>query len=139
MPQRVRYEQDGVDDASTIERLADGLAREGRLNGLEHILGPQAHGCQRLRLEIDRYGGRTALAFELQIHEARFLAKRGHDLIPDAVQRIQILAEHLDGDLRRAAGQAFADAVAEEDRKSTRLNSSHGYISYAVFCLKKKK
>src|SRR2546429_3658403 len=27
----------------------------------------------------------------------------------------------------------------DEDRKSTRLNSSHGYISYAVFCLKKKK
>src|SRR2546422_2231400 len=27
----------------------------------------------------------------------------------------------------------------EKDRKSTRLNSSHGYISYAVFCLKKKK
>src|SRR5687768_17888655 len=26
-----------------------------------------------------------------------------------------------------------------QDRKSTRLNSSHGYISYAVFCLKKKK
>src|SRR5256884_6290516 len=30
----------------------------------------------------------------------------------------------------------LADSV---DRKSTRLNSSHGYISYAVFCLKKKK
>src|SRR5687768_14320083 len=29
--------------------------------------------------------------------------------------------------------------LALEDRKSTRLNSSHGYISYAVFCLKKKK
>src|SRR2546422_2024025 len=28
---------------------------------------------------------------------------------------------------------------ANRDRKSTRLNSSHGYISYAVFCLKKKK
>src|SRR2546429_1412249 len=27
----------------------------------------------------------------------------------------------------------------QQDRKSTRLNSSHGYISYAVFCLKKKK
>src|SRR2546422_6211558 len=27
--------------------------------------------------------------------------------------------------------------IDEEDRKSTRLNSSHGYISYAVFCLKK--
>src|SRR5438034_3611035 len=30
-------------------------------------------------------------------------------------------------------------AVAERDRKSTRLNSSHTVISYAVFCLKKKK
>src|SRR2546429_9872084 len=29
--------------------------------------------------------------------------------------------------------------VGAEDRKSTRLNSSHGYISYAVFCLKQKK
>src|SRR2546422_4925565 len=29
--------------------------------------------------------------------------------------------------------------VQDVDRKSTRLNSSHGYISYAVFCLKKKK
>src|SRR5205809_2393219 len=29
--------------------------------------------------------------------------------------------------------------TARIDRKSTRLNSSHGYISYAVFCLKKKK
>src|SRR2546422_7227376 len=29
--------------------------------------------------------------------------------------------------------------VVAQDRKSTRLNSSHGYISYAVFCLKKKK
>src|SRR2546422_6413969 len=28
---------------------------------------------------------------------------------------------------------------AGQDRKSTRLNSSHGYISYAVFCLKKKR
>src|SRR2546422_3385930 len=32
-----------------------------------------------------------------------------------------------------------AIAVRRRDRKSTRLNSSHGYISYAVFCLKKKK
>src|SRR2546429_5368682 len=32
-----------------------------------------------------------------------------------------------------------AHLVKQGDRKSTRLNSSHGYISYAVFCLKKKK
>src|SRR2546422_7315054 len=35
--------------------------------------------------------------------------------------------------------QERAPPLLEGDRKSTRLNSSHGYISYAVFCLKKKK
>src|SRR3989449_5720881 len=34
---------------------------------------------------------------------------------------------------------AALQADLSQDRKSTRLNSSHGYISYAVFCLKKKK
>src|SRR5688572_32466760 len=32
-----------------------------------------------------------------------------------------------------------ADSIPDRDRKSTRLNSSHSQISYAVFCLKKKK
>src|SRR5437588_7063880 len=34
---------------------------------------------------------------------------------------------------------ALIGAIREEDRKSTRLNSSHTVISYAVFCLKKKR
>src|SRR2546422_1181140 len=34
---------------------------------------------------------------------------------------------------------AALGAGTKQDRKSTRLNSSHGYISYAVFCLKKKQ
>src|SRR3989449_5120177 len=34
---------------------------------------------------------------------------------------------------------ALSHLPKTSDRKSTRLNSSHGYISYAVFCLKKKK
>src|SRR5687768_17962562 len=38
----------------------------------------------------------------------------------------------------RVAGRRGQGARRGEDRKSTRLNSSHGYISYAVFCLKKK-
>src|SRR2546429_3021928 len=38
---------------------------------------------------------------------------------------------------RRSSERAALPAGS--DRKSTRLNSSHGYISYAVFCLKKKK
>src|SRR2546429_4580145 len=47
--------------------------------------------------------------------------------------------------VQRAHRPAPADAGRlqddrpHRDRKSTRLNSSHGYISYAVFCLKKKK
>src|SRR2546429_4644560 len=36
-------------------------------------------------------------------------------------------------------GQLETSFLSIRDRKSTRLNSSHGYISYAVFCLKKKK
>src|SRR3712207_7012594 len=42
--------------------------------------------------------------------------------------------------LRLAHGDAVVLAqLADQDRKSTRLNSSHANISYAVFCLKKKK
>src|SRR3712207_7615630 len=40
------------------------------------------------------------------------------------------------GDARRLAGD---ERPGRQDRKSTRLNSSHANISYAVFCLKKKK
>src|SRR2546422_6166244 len=48
-----------------------------------------------------------------------------------------------EGGVRHAGGDArvlqLDDAERHDaDRKSTRLNSSHGYISYAVFCLKKK-
>src|SRR2546430_9236726 len=39
----------------------------------------------------------------------------------------------------RASRQEGAHSPASRDRKSTRLNSSHSQISYAVFCLKKKK
>src|SRR2546422_8430799 len=47
-------------------------------------------------------------------------------------------AQRPGGDLNRTAQWRVIDTVGG-DRKSTRLNSSHGYISYAVFCLKKKK
>src|SRR2546422_2080256 len=40
---------------------------------------------------------------------------------------------------RRTRTQPPGTGSPRIDRKSTRLNSSHGYISYAVFCLKKKK
>src|SRR2546422_6885129 len=43
----------------------------------------------------------------------------------------------LDGPVPLLGSRSAGDRPA--DRKSTRLNSSHGYISYAVFCLKKKR
>src|SRR2546429_1829841 len=51
-------------------------------------------------------------------------------VVPEPYTSSALLAEEV---LRRRD-----DPSLFEDRKSTRLNSSHGYISYAVFCLKKK-
>src|SRR2546427_7092219 len=54
------------------------------------------------------------------------------------------ILEQLGGQLERVAALLrgefpLHEVHEEEDRKSTRLNSSHSQISYAVFCLKKKK
>src|SRR3712207_7574256 len=78
-----------------------------------------------------------------------------HDALPIYARQRLALAAVPDGlaerRLRRQQpGQREVDGVAgpadrdvgvdpDEDRKSTRLNSSHANISYAVFCLKKKK
>src|SRR5205814_8375404 len=62
------------------------------------------------------------------------LRARSHLPAPDQMCRDQ-LDGHDGDDHRRQIG----DEIVEADRKSTRLNSSHLGISYAVFCLKKKK
>src|SRR2546422_3290355 len=49
------------------------------------------------------------------------------------------MAQAIHTALARAHADGEPVVAAVGDRKSTRLNSSHGYISYAVFCLKKKK
>src|SRR5688500_19645871 len=64
------------------------------------------------------------------------------DALDDQLQRTVRLAGRRGAARARApACGAFACELAEvrQDRKSTRLNSSHLVISYAVFCLKKKK
>src|SRR5688572_32338253 len=57
-----------------------------------------------------------------------------------AVRDFEKAADALGGMFRHADERAAEDLPVElQDRKSTRLNSSHSQISYAVFCLKKKK
>src|SRR2546422_5595921 len=51
---------------------------------------------------------------------------------------ILLQADRRRGDVEHVHEGARLGVHREQDRKSTRLNSSHGYISYAVFCLKKK-
>src|SRR2546430_13551295 len=59
--------------------------------------------------------------------------------LPDHLIKKGARIEGLGGrELFERSGQARAQS-ARTDRKSTRLNSSHSQISYAVFCLKKKK
>src|SRR5258708_11362726 len=53
---------------------------------------------------------------------------------------VELLAMHVGGAKTGDVGMSRSDEFAVgTDRKSTRLNSSHQIISYAVFCLKKKK
>src|SRR3712207_8632741 len=70
-----------------------------------------------------------------------------HDALPICEHHPPQVRAHAGGDVRGGAPLApgrggaadGADRAADRDRKSTRLNSSHANISYAVFCLKKKK
>src|SRR3989449_1859813 len=78
------------------------------------------------------------------VRQAALRADAGRDR-PDEERRRAPRAED-QGRARAAPAPGAARARprssargARRDRKSTRLNSSHGYISYAVFCLKKKK
>src|SRR5205809_7840303 len=57
-----------------------------------------------------------------------------HDALPIYIPADRLMRK----DLTMIGNLAYTTA-SWKDRKSTRLNSSHGYISYAVFCLKKKK
>src|SRR5690349_23041922 len=64
------------------------------------------------------------------------------DLVGVAVHLVHLRAEHAAvarHQLQRVEQRHAEHQLEQRDRKSTRLNSSHVEISYAVFCLKKKK
>src|SRR5690349_22473882 len=83
---------------------------------------------------IDHHRWTERLDRHVRITEGH--ADRGHAAIDCNLEVVEAVADH------HAAGDiaaSEADGSNQIDRKSTRLNSSHVEISYAVFCLKKKK
>src|SRR2546429_8691137 len=81
----------------------------------------------------------TTEIYTLSLHDALPISSTGTLLY---VQLDYFRVARDPGAIPRGAHQRPADSSqdgSKTDRKSTRLNSSHGYISYAVFCLKKKK
>src|SRR5438445_8668846 len=92
----------------------------------------------------------TTEIYTLSLHDAlpicrvRSAEDRRRHLVGDRRERVadDLLRDRVDARRRAHARSRISVSVAASrrtDRKSTRLNSSHANISYAVFCLKKKK
>src|SRR2546429_4950853 len=62
-----------------------------------------------------------------------------YDQIRFDTSAVPLKTRSMVGLLPLIAAEVLEEESIQGDRKSTRLNSSHGYISYAVFCLKKKQ
>ena len=69
------------------------------------------------------------------------MGQRHYDIGNDKLPSVTTILSQTQPEEKKAKLAEWQQKVGknEADRKSTRLNSSHGYISYAVFCLKKKK
>src|SRR5687768_17720053 len=90
------------------------------------------------RVRIRSRGKPTNESLLRELDEIRSLLDQG--LSTEAKQRLSTLISNARNfpAVLALARCALTTALEQQDRKSTRLNSSHGYISYAVFCLKKK-
>src|SRR5688572_32153690 len=78
----------------------------------------------------------TTQIYTLSLHDALPISQLMRRILVDFARDRRYLKRG-GGALQVSLGEAAAVTV-EKDRKSTRLNSSHSQISYAVFCLKKK-
>src|SRR2546422_6790909 len=119
-----------VADAHFLNRTVKGLTRgsQERLDFRRDLAHRDGHRCiGEIAVELDAEVNRNNIA--LAEHALRRRNPVHHFLVDRGAQRARVTTISLE---RRAARML-------RDRKSTRLNSSHGYISYAVFCLKKKK
>src|SRR2546429_5995912 len=86
----------------------------------------------------------TTEIYTLSLHDALPISSgcqlnTGDGMGPVPREGPDVLGLHMAQHVAVATDDNNAEKCLARDRKSTRLNSSHGYISYAVFCLKKKK
>src|SRR3972149_5984599 len=102
--------------------------------GAEALVQPKTHSCAPplVRGDRERLGVRIQAA-DSGIGEG--LRNRDGER-PGAASEVEHMARAVHDDLRQEC--PFERCFTRGDRKSTRLNSSHSQISYAVFCLKKK-
>src|SRR5256886_17444505 len=103
----------GLRDHAALERRADETLEE------------------RARLSRVRQRGHERRSLGVAMHVRQQLRER--------VWGDQVAGREPRPVLEREGGRGDLHRIGQEDRKSTRLNSSHSQISYAVFCLKKKK
>src|SRR6185437_5933670 len=81
---------------------------------IENILRLEPRGRERLGRKLNLDGRRAALALELKIDDPRYSSQRSDDFIAGRVERVQIIAHHLDGHLRGFTAQTLADAIAQK-------------------------
>src|SRR2546422_6410422 len=103
---------------------------------------PVPPDCTAANVSWDLFlNGRSARPFDPYafINWRLFWEFSGGNVTENMVHQIAWIMRSLDLPPPTAAYMSGGVFSEKDDRKSTRLNSSHGYISYAVFCLKKKK
>src|SRR2546430_6862623 len=124
-PVRVWFNSDGAYQFGDKAKVYAQTAQDGHLV----VLRADASGQVRVLFPVDPDGDQPVRAGKK--YELKGRGGREAFIVGDTTGRGTVLAAF--------AETPFQFDEFEKDRKSTRLNSSHSQISYAVFCLKKKK
>src|SRR5690606_41593250 len=106
------------------------------------MLSGRCHSCSSFSIQHSP----TIDIYTLSLHDALpiFVTSRSRPVAPKTATQREYIAAIRSHDLTfgigpAGTGKTYLAMAMAADRKSTRLNSSHVTISYAVFCLKKKK
>src|SRR2546430_8921441 len=127
---KVRGRDGQLEDRQVLD-VGLGHLRAVRLQARELLVQHLLDVGEAVRREVD--GGRPLVE-----QEVRDVARRGQRALREvAVVLVRVLREVDEDHARLDLANHGLEADDQLDRKSTRLNSSHSQISYAVFCLKK--